>query len=368
MPLLLLTQYCDCSFTIKKVTIRAMDSYTQSTNYTNTSIAEKTNTTNSAVVARPSLTTRAFYQAQRAVTPWISWLRQVFNFSDQSSHKARSFLVNLGLILVAAIAAKILWAIVDTLEEIPLMRPLLQLIGIGYSIWFVNRYLLKTATRQELVQKLQSLRDQVLGRTTPANALTKPIPPRPASTVGQELGQTLTNLGEQIAEQVETTSGVLAESTASSDISAVGKGVKKSVVIHQSPEGLYRFWRNFENLPRFIRQLDSIEILDDRRARWLANAPSGIHVAWHTEIIDEKEPNIIVWRSIERDTIDSVGSVAFTSVDDNSTEVKMTLQYKPESIVGAAVSAIFGEDPEQRIEADLRQLKSLMESSTGVAV
>jgi hypothetical protein len=37
------------------------------------------------------------------------------------------------------------------------------LIGIGYSAWFVNRYLLKASNRQELAQEIQGLKQQVVG-------------------------------------------------------------------------------------------------------------------------------------------------------------------------------------------------------------
>src|SRR5436305_3788163 len=41
-----------------------------------------------------------------------------------------------------------------------------------------------------------------------------------------------------------------------------GKGIKveKSVTINRSPEELYRFWRNFENLPRFMNHLESVKV------------------------------------------------------------------------------------------------------------
>src|ERR671938_1402632 len=65
-----------------------------------------------------------------------------------------------------------------------------------------------------------------------------------------------------------------------------GKGIKveKSVEINRSPEELYRFWRNFENLPRFMNHLESVTSLGDDRSHWVAKAPAGTRVEWDAEI------------------------------------------------------------------------------------
>ena len=59
--------------------------------------------------------------------------------------------------------------------------------------------------------------------------------------------------------------------------------VKKSVTINKSPEELYHFWRNFENLPRFMNHIESVKNLDDKRSHWGALAPLGTTVKWDAE-------------------------------------------------------------------------------------
>ncbi len=92
----------------------------------------------------------------------------------------------------------------------------------------------------------------------------------------------------------------------------MGIDVKKSVTIQKPPEELYRFWRNFENLPRFMNHLESVKSLDDKRSHWVAKAPLGTTVKWDAEIIKENEPKSIVWRSLEGADVDNTDSVAFT--------------------------------------------------------
>lgn len=141
--------------------------------------------------------------------------------------------------------------------------------------------------------------------------------------------------------------------------------VKKSVIINKSPEELYRFWRNFENLPRFMNHIKSVKTLDDKHSHWVAKAPLGTSMEWDAEILTENEPKTIVWHSLEGADVESVGSVAFTSADDGSgTEVKVTMEYNPPGgALGAAVAAIFGENPEQQLEEDLNRFKQLPDFS-----
>ena len=73
-------------------------------------------------------------------------------------------LITVGLILGAFISVKLLLAILDAINEVPLLAPTFELVGLGYSSWFVYRFLLKDANRQELTENFTSLKDQVLGK------------------------------------------------------------------------------------------------------------------------------------------------------------------------------------------------------------
>ncbi|MBD2346677.1 CAAD domain-containing protein [Anabaena subtropica] len=73
-------------------------------------------------------------------------------------------LVSVGLIVAAIVAVKVLLAVLDALNDIPLVAPTFELIGIGYSAWFVYRYLLKASTREELTNEITTLKSQVVGQ------------------------------------------------------------------------------------------------------------------------------------------------------------------------------------------------------------
>ncbi len=72
-------------------------------------------------------------------------------------------LVTLGLIFGGILAVKMTLALLDAVDDIPLLAPIFELVGFGYSVWFVYRYLLKASTRQELGHELGELKDQIVG-------------------------------------------------------------------------------------------------------------------------------------------------------------------------------------------------------------
>jgi uncharacterized membrane protein len=145
-----------------------------------------------------------------------------------------------------------------------------------------------------------------------------------------------------------------------------GEGIKieKSVTINQSPEELYRFWRNFENLPRFMNHLESVTVLDSDLSHWVVKSPAGMKVEWDAQIINEKENELIAWRSLEGATIPNAGSVHFKSTaDGRGTVLKVEINYDaPGGAVSAAIAKLFGEEPGQQVQEDLRRLKQILET------
>jgi uncharacterized membrane protein len=145
-----------------------------------------------------------------------------------------------------------------------------------------------------------------------------------------------------------------------------GRGVKveKSLTINREPAELFSFWRNFDNLPRFMNHLEEVRVTDPTHSHWVAKAPAGTSVEWDAEVYNEKENELIAWRSLEGSDVDNAGSVHFTPAPSGrGTEVRVSLKYDPPAgKLGALVAKLFGEEPEQQIDEDLRRFKQLMEA------
>lgn len=144
-----------------------------------------------------------------------------------------------------------------------------------------------------------------------------------------------------------------------------GEGIRvdRTVTVYRPAPELYRFWRNFENLPRIMRHVDSVTVLDDFRSHWVVPGPAGSQFEWDAEIHNEKENELIAWRSLDGD-VNHAGSVHFRSTPTGrGTEVRVELRYEPPAgTLGAAIARLFGEEPSQQVGEDLMRFKQAMES------
>lgn len=140
--------------------------------------------------------------------------------------------------------------------------------------------------------------------------------------------------------------------------------VARAVTISRTPDDLYRFFRNFENLPHVMDHLKEVRVIDERRSHWVARAPADSQVEWDAEILREEPGRLIVWRSLPGADVPSSGSVSFEpQPGDRGTVVRVTLAYDPPAgKLGALVASLFGEEPSQQIEEDLRHFKQVMET------
>lgn len=140
--------------------------------------------------------------------------------------------------------------------------------------------------------------------------------------------------------------------------------VKRAVTINKPIAELYSFWRNFENLPQIMEHLESVTVKDEKSSHWVAKGPAGIKVEWDAEIFREKENELIAWKSAEGATVPNAGTVQFKDLgEERGTEVSVELDYEPPvGPLGAAFAKLFGEEPNQQVQEDLRHFKQKMEA------
>ena len=140
--------------------------------------------------------------------------------------------------------------------------------------------------------------------------------------------------------------------------------VRKAITVNRSPEEVYRFWRDFRNLPRFMRHLESVQVTDDRRSHWKTRAPAGMSVEWDAETIEDRPNEVIAWKSVEGSQVDNAGAVRFAPAPGGrGTEVHVELRYSPPGgVIGAAIAWLFGESADQQIHDDLRAFKQVIET------
>jgi len=145
-----------------------------------------------------------------------------------------------------------------------------------------------------------------------------------------------------------------------------GEGVRvdQAITIQRPIAEVYSFWRRFENLPRFMRHLQSVRIIDALHSHWAAKTFGDKVLEWDAEIIEQRENEMISWRSVPGADVGNAGSVWFTPVPSGEgTMVRVEMKYVPPAgKAGALVAKAFGRDADKEIAEDLRRLKSLLET------
>jgi uncharacterized membrane protein len=146
-----------------------------------------------------------------------------------------------------------------------------------------------------------------------------------------------------------------------------GIQVQRAVTINVPRDQLYRIWSNFENLPRFMKHLQRVDVDEStggKRSHWVAKAPFGREIAWDAEVTEDRENELISWRSLPGSLVKSMGTVRFVDAPNTlGTIVHVSMQYNPPGgSLGAAIARLFGEEPGQQLRNDLRNFKMMMET------
>jgi uncharacterized membrane protein len=134
-------------------------------------------------------------------------------------------------------------------------------------------------------------------------------------------------------------------------------------VINRPADVIYRFWRDLENLPRFMYHVQSVQNTAPRRSRWVTAGPGGTSVTWEAEVIADHPNELLAWRSVEGSQVENAGTVRFEPrPGGRGTIVRVELEYRPPGgVAGAAAAALFHEAPQQQLHDDLKRLKQVLE-------
>ena len=140
--------------------------------------------------------------------------------------------------------------------------------------------------------------------------------------------------------------------------------VEKVITISRPIAEVFEEWRDIERLPERMSHLESVRDLGGGRSHWVAKAPLGRTVEWDAEIMNDSENRVISWRSLAGADIPNVGAVHFHDAPGGrGTELRVRIEYSPPAgHIGATVAKLFGQEPSQQVEDDLRRFKRFMET------
>lgn len=140
--------------------------------------------------------------------------------------------------------------------------------------------------------------------------------------------------------------------------------VSKSVTVNRPRQEVYAFWRDLQNLPRFMQHLESVTTGPGTRSHWVARGPAGTTVEWDADLVEERPNEMLAWRSTDEATVPNVGVVLFCDAPgDRGTELRVEVRYDPPGgAAGATIATLFGEEPGQQLRDDLRRVKQVLET------
>jgi uncharacterized membrane protein len=137
-----------------------------------------------------------------------------------------------------------------------------------------------------------------------------------------------------------------------------------AVAIRRPRAELYAFWRDFENLPRFMENVREVRVLDGGRSQWTIAGPAGTSVDLLAEITEERQGERIAWRSLPDSDVEAEGAVEFRDLPGGrGTAVEASVTYHPPGgTAGVWLAKLFQREPNVQGRRELRRLKMLMEA------
>jgi len=144
----------------------------------------------------------------------------------------------------------------------------------------------------------------------------------------------------------------------------VNVNVRSSFTINKPRQEVYDFWRQLDNLPKFMKHLQSVEVIDSKRSHWVLKLPANVTIVnWDAEIVHDEPGHAIGWSSLPGSILDNAGKVRFEDGEDsNSTVVDVVISYTPPAGgVGTALGHVLNPVFKNMVDEDVRNFKQYMD-------
>ncbi|MGQ7944227.1 SRPBCC family protein [Flavobacterium sp. WC2509] len=139
--------------------------------------------------------------------------------------------------------------------------------------------------------------------------------------------------------------------------------IRVNSVINKPLSEVYAFWRNLENLPKFMNHLQSVTSINHTISEWTAKGPAGIgKLSWKAEIVKDEKEKLLSWNSLPNSSIENAGKVIFKPKG-KATELEITISYRaPLGIVGENAAKLLNPYFQKIVNDDILNLKTYLES------
>ncbi|MGH7768321.1 MAG: SRPBCC family protein [Candidatus Binatia bacterium] len=139
--------------------------------------------------------------------------------------------------------------------------------------------------------------------------------------------------------------------------------VHKTINVAAPVENVFEFWSDYENFPRFMRNVREVKDIGNNRSHWVAAGPAGVPVEWDAELTTYIPNREIAWKTVPGSAIEHAGRILFHGNRDGTTRLDIRMSYNPVAgALGHTLAAIFGADPKSEMDEDLARLKTTLET------
>ncbi len=140
--------------------------------------------------------------------------------------------------------------------------------------------------------------------------------------------------------------------------------VQSSATVNQPKDEVYKFWRKLDNLPLFMKHLESVTVLDKKHAVWKAKIPGKLGtIEWKSEIVSDEPGRYISWKSLSGSDIHNSGIVKFKDAGNSTTEVHVELSYHaPAGVIGEGLGHLLNPVLEKIIHKDIENFREYIET------
>jgi uncharacterized membrane protein len=138
--------------------------------------------------------------------------------------------------------------------------------------------------------------------------------------------------------------------------------IEAGVTIHCAADKVFRFYRDFQNLPRFLGDVIAVEQTGPAASRWTVQGPLGIRAHWTIKVTEERPNELIRYETVAPPGLRTCWEIHFAPGSEaGATDVREVMK-APLGRLGRAALALIGKFPAEEVPANLRRLKELMET------
>lgn len=140
--------------------------------------------------------------------------------------------------------------------------------------------------------------------------------------------------------------------------------IKQQLTVNKPCDEVFQFWRKLENLPLFMRHIESVKEIDSIHSKWKVKLAKNMPpISWDAEIVKEIPNHFIGWHSVIGSAIEHGGKVEFNELIGGGTEIQVVFSYhSPIGGLGTGLAKLFTPSLEKLIREDILYFKHFIET------